>query len=217
QVIDFDTAAVVATDLGYSPEEAETAAPAGAVATEDEAEAVSTSMRIVEEDSANLAPRPPVVTVLGHVDHGKTTLLDAIRRTKVTEGEAGGITQHIGAYQAQAADGRAVTFIDTPGHEAFTQMRARGARVTDVAIIVVAADDGVMPQTREAIDHVRAAGVPLVVALNKIDANNANPDRVKQQLMELQLVPEEYGGDQIVVPVSALKAEGLDELLENVL
>ncbi|MPZ98125.1 MAG: translation initiation factor IF-2 [Dehalococcoidia bacterium] len=217
QVVDFDTAAVVATDLGYTPEEAESAAPAGAGAAEDETEVASTSMRIVEEDSAELAPRPPVVTVLGHVDHGKTTLLDAIRRTKVTEGEAGGITQHIGAYQAVAEDGRAVTFIDTPGHEAFTQMRARGARVTDVAIIVVAADDGVMPQTREAIDHVRAAGVPLVVALNKIDANNANPDRVKQQLMELQLVPEEYGGDQIVVPVSALKAEGLDELLENVL
>jgi translation initiation factor IF-2 len=213
QIVDFDTAAVVATDLGFSPEEEE---QAEAPTAEDEA-AASTSLRVVEEDSADLAPRPPVVTVLGHVDHGKTTLLDTIRRTKVTEGEAGGITQHIGAYQAKGPDGRPVTFIDTPGHEAFTQMRARGARVTDVAIIVVAADDGVMPQTREAIDHAKAAGVPIVVALNKIDANNANPDRVKTQLMETGLVPEEYGGDQIVVPVSALKGEGIDALLENVL
>ncbi|MDA0364892.1 MAG: translation initiation factor IF-2 [Chloroflexi bacterium] len=213
QVVDFDTAAVVATDLGYEPEEEESDSAGG----DADGDADSTSMRVEEEDSADMVARPPVVTVLGHVDHGKTTLLDAIRRTTVTEGEAGGITQHIGAYQATAPDGRLVTFIDTPGHEAFTQMRARGARVTDVAIIVVAADDGVMPQTREAIDHVRAAGVPLVVALNKIDANNANPDRVKQQLMEVNLVPEEYGGDQIVVPVSALKGEGIDTLLENVL
>jgi len=213
QVVDFDTAAVVATDLGYAPEEEEREEEEAAEA----GEAASTSLRIVEEDAAGLAPRAPVVTVLGHVDHGKTTLLDTIRRTRVTESEAGGITQHIGAYQTESPDGRAITFIDTPGHEAFTQMRARGARVTDVAIIVVAADDGVMPQTREAIAHAKAAGVPMVVALNKIDANNANPDRVKQQLMEVGLVPEEYGGDQIVVPVSALQGRGIDELLENVL
>jgi translation initiation factor IF-2 len=215
--VDFDTAAVVATDFGFQPEEEEGTPAVRTAAPEPAEEDRGTSMRFIDEDETALQPRPPVVTVLGHVDHGKTTLLDTIRRTKVTESEAGGITQHIGAYQAKAPDGRLVTFIDTPGHEAFTQMRARGAQVTDVAIIVVAADDGVMPQTREAIDHVRAAGVPMVVALNKIDANNANPDRVKQQLMEVGLVPEEYGGDQIVVPVSALRGDGIDDLLENVL
>ena len=215
QVVDFDTAAIVATDMGFALEED---APADAETTdgEDQAEVASTSLRIVDEGEG-LVTRPPVITVLGHVDHGKTTLLDRIRRANVAAGEAGGITQHIGAYQATAPDGRLLTFIDTPGHEAFSQMRARGARVTDVAIVVVAADDGVMQQTREAIDHVRAAGVPLVIALNKIDANNANPDRAKQQLMEIGLVPEEYGGDQIVVPTSAIKGEGIDELLENVL
>ena len=217
QVVDFDTAAIVATDFGFTPEE-EGARAAPAAEGEAAAEEVaSTSMRIVEEDGEGLETRSPVVTVLGHVDHGKTTLLDAIRKSNVVAGEAGGITQHIGAYQTKAPDGRTVTFIDTPGHEAFTEMRARGARVTDIAVIVVAADDGVMPQTREAIDHARAAGVPIVVALNKIDAENANQDRAKQQLMELQLVPEEYGGDTVVVPVSALNGEGIDDLLENVL
>jgi translation initiation factor IF-2 len=218
QVVDFDTAAVVAADLGFSPEEEGGAAPteAEAVAAAP-AERGSSSLRVAAEDDPDAVSRPPVVTVLGHVDHGKTTLLDTIRRAKVAAGEAGGITQHIGAYQAKAPDGRMVTFIDTPGHAAFTEMRARGAQVTDVAIVVAAADDGVMPQTREAIDHARAAGVPIVVALNKIDANNANQDRVKQQLMEIGMVPEEYGGDQIVVPVSALRGEGIDQLLENVL
>ena len=215
QSVDFDTAAVVATDLGFIPEEEDESA-ATAEDGEELEEGATTSVRIMDEDP-DAVPRPPVVTVLGHVDHGKTTLLDTIRRTSVVTGEAGGITQHIGAYVAKAPDGRPVTFIDTPGHEAFTEMRARGAQVTDVAIIIVAADDGLMPQTREAIDHVRAAGVPVVVAINKIDLANANPDRAKQQLTEVGLIPEDYGGDTIVVPISALQGTGTDELLENVL
>ena len=169
-----------------------------------------------DDDPADLVEKPPVVTVMGHVDHGKTSLLDRIRQANVQSGEAGGITQHIGAYQVES-DGRKLTFIDTPGHEAFTEMRARGARVTDVVVLVVAADDGIMPQTVEAIEHARAAGVPLVVALNKIDVPNANRDKVLGELSERELVPEVYGGDTVTVPVSAKTGEGIDELLENIL
>jgi translation initiation factor IF-2 len=168
------------------------------------------------EDPKRLKTRPPVVTVMGHVDHGKTSLLDAIRQTRVAPGEAGGITQHIGAYQA-IVDGRPVTFIDTPGHEAFTAMRARGAQVTDIAVIVVAADDGVMPQTREAIDHARAANVPIVIAINKIDREDAQPDRVKQQLADLGVVVTEYGGTVEAINVSARTGQGLDDLLQTIL
>jgi len=170
-----------------------------------------------EDAPEDLVEKPPVVTVMGHVDHGKTSLLDRIRKANVQSGEAGGITQHIGAYQVESPDGRKITFIDTPGHEAFTEMRARGAKVTNVVILVVAADDGVMPQTDEAIEHARAAGVPLVVALNKTDVPNANPDRVLGQLSERDLVPEAYGGETVTVPVSAKTGEGIDDLLENVL
>ena len=169
-----------------------------------------------DDDPADLVEKPPVVTVMGHVDHGKTSLLDRIRQANVQSGEAGGITQHIGAYQVESA-GRKLTFIDTPGHEAFTEMRARGARVTDVVVLVVAADDGIMPQTVEAIEHARAAGVPMVVALNKIDVPNANRDKVLGELSERELVPEVYGGDTVTVPVSAKTGEGIDELLENIL
>ncbi|MBA3610943.1 MAG: translation initiation factor IF-2 [Rubrobacter sp.] len=171
---------------------------------------------IPEDDPADLVEKPPVVTVMGHVDHGKTSLLDRIRKASVQTGEAGGITQHIGAYQATVGDKR-ITFIDTPGHEAFTEMRARGAKVTDIVILVVAADDGIMPQTQEAIEHSRAAGVPMVVALNKIDVPNANPDRVLGQLSEQGLMPESYGGETVTVPVSAKTGEGFEELLENIL
>lgn len=169
-----------------------------------------------EDDPANLVERPPVVTIMGHVDHGKTTLLDTIRKSKVAQGEAGGITQAIGAYQV-SIDGRKITFLDTPGHEAFTAMRARGASVTDIAIIVVAADDGVMPQTREAIDHAKAAGVPIIVAVNKMDKPDANPDHVMSEMSDLGVMPEEWGGDTIFVPTSAKKGDGIDELLETVI
>ena len=169
-----------------------------------------------DHDSETITEGPPVVTIMGHVDHGKTTLLDTIRRTKVAAGEAGGITQAIGAYQVEV-DGRKVTFLDTPGHEAFTAMRARGASVTDIAVIVVAADDGVMPQTREAVDHAKAAGVPIIVAVNKMDRPDANPDRVMQEMTELGIMPEEWGGDTIFVHTSAKKGDGIDELLETIL
>jgi translation initiation factor IF-2 len=211
QSIDFETAAIVAHDLGFEPEEERVDEVEIVV---DEAERPST--KIEEEEGAVLVHRPPVVTVLGHVDHGKTSLLDAIRKTNVTEREAGGITQHIGAYQVEV-NGQRITFLDTPGHEAFTAMRARGARVTDVAVLVVAADDGIMPQTLEAIDHARAAGVPIVVALTKVDLEGAKPDRVKQQLAEQGLNIEEYGGDVICVGVSAKTGEGIPDLLANIL
>ena len=166
-----------------------------------------------ETKAEDLIPRAPVITVMGHVDHGKTTLLDAIRNTRVAEGEAGGITQHIGAYTVEVKN-RRIVFLDTPGHEAFTMMRSRGASVTDVIILVVAADDGVMPQTQEAIDHARAANVPILVAINKIDKADANPDRVKQELAERDLAPEDWGGQTVMVPVSAKNEENLESLLE---
>src|SRR6187431_368690 len=171
---------------------------------------------IVEDADVDLTPRPPVVTIMGHVDHGKTTLLDAIRSTAVVETEAGGITQHIGAYQTEV-DGRKLTFLDTPGHEAFTAMRARGAKVTDIAVLVVAADDGVMPQTRESISHARAAEVPIVVAINKIDLPDADPNKVRGDLAGEGLQPEEWGGTTQFADVSAKTKQGLDELLEKVL
>ncbi len=207
QTIDYDTAAIVAVELGFEPEPEAAAAPgAGVPLVEPEEE---------PDDPASLKPRPPVVTILGHVDHGKTSLLDAIRKTRVAAGEAGGITQHIGAYQVER-DGHLITFIDTPGHAAFTAMRARGAQVTDIAVLVVAADDGVMPQTVEAINHAKAAEVPIIVAINKVDLPAANPDRVKQQLTEHNIVVEEYGGDTVCVPVSAVTGQGIGDLLEAI-
>jgi len=185
-------------------------------ATKEEVVDENTLMDLIEDDPKDLKERAPIVTIMGHVDHGKTTLLDTIRNAKVVADEFGGITQHIGAYQVHVDD-KKVTFLDTPGHEAFTAMRARGAQVTDIVIIVVAADDGVMPQTKEAIDHAKAAGVPIVIAINKMDKPTANPDHVKSELMNLEVVSEEYGGDTVFVEVSALKGTGVDELLENIL
>ncbi|MEM6867645.1 MAG: translation initiation factor IF-2, partial [Cyanobacteria bacterium P01_C01_bin.121] len=213
QTLDMPTAEMVATEFGVE-----------AVTAEEAPEARKVTEMIEEKDLDNLIDRPPVVTIMGHVDHGKTSLLDYIRQAKVTEGEAGGITQHIGAYHVDLksnpnSDRKSgqIVFLDTPGHEAFTAMRARGTRVTDIAILVVAADDGVRPQTIEAISHAKAAGVPIVVAINKIDKEAANPDRVKQELMEYELIPEEYGGDTIMVPVSAITGENVDTILEMLL
>lgn len=215
QTIDYETAAIVAGEMGFQTQPIRVEEPEADQKVERAGRTLWQTL-VQEESPENVEPRPPVVTVLGHVDHGKTTLLDAIRETNVVAGEYGGITQHIGAYQVEH-EGRKITFLDTPGHEAFTAMRARGAQVTDLAVLVVAADDGVMPQTREAIDHARAAGVSILVALNKMDKPNAQPDRVKQQLSDQGLTPEEWGGDVIVVPVSAKMKQGIDDLLENIL
>jgi len=224
QSIDFDTASLVASELGFETTERGAAERAAAEAA-GEQELVKPGsaedgdgkpVLWTDEDSTKLITRAPIVTVMGHVDHGKTSLLDAVRETKVASGESGGITQHIGASEVVHNDKR-IVFLDTPGHEAFTAMRARGAQVTDIAIIVVAADDGVMPQTKEAIDHVRAARVPMIVAINKVDKPDAQPDRVKQELADNNVLIEEYGGDVIAVAVSAKQKTGIDDLMEMVL
>ena len=199
QELDKDSIELIAGEYGVEVEE------------EIKVDATDLEVYFTEDTEEQVEERPSVVTIMGHVDHGKTTLLDSIRNTKVTAGEAGGITQHIGAYQVEV-DGKKITFLDTPGHAAFTTMRARGAKVTDIAIIVVAADDGVMPQTVEAINHAKAAEVPIIIAVNKMDKEAANPDRVMQELTEYELVPEAWGGDTIFVPLSALSGEGIDNL-----
>ncbi|WP_102028258.1 translation initiation factor IF-2 [Salirhabdus sp. Marseille-P4669] len=203
QELDKDTIELICDDYGIEVEETV------------EVDEIAIENFDFEDDPDSLVERPAVVTIMGHVDHGKTTLLDSIRNTKVTEGEAGGITQHIGAYQI-VKDGKKITFLDTPGHAAFTSMRSRGAQVTDIAILVVAADDGVMPQTVEAINHAKAAEVPIIIAVNKIDKEGANPDRVMQELTEYELIPEDWGGETIFVPISALQGEGIEDLLEMI-
>ncbi len=214
QQLDYDTAAIIVQEMGFEPKPE--AAPVTAEEKEDKPAAPAWRRVIEAEAAESLVNRPPVVTILGHVDHGKTSLLDVIRKTNVAAKEAGGITQHIGAYQIER-NGRKVTFLDTPGHEAFTAMRMRGAQATDIAILVVAADDGVMPQTREAFAHAKAARVPIIVALNKVDKPNANPDRVKQQLSDLGLTADDWGGKTMVVPVSAKQKTGIEDLLEAIL
>ncbi len=212
QVLEYSVAATVATDYGYEVRmEPPATRKAGRIAELRRRRQLQTA-----EEAGGLKPRPPVITIMGHVNHGKTRLLDTIRQTNVMDQEAGGITQHIGAYQVEV-NGQRITFLDTPGHEAFTAMRARGAQVTDITILVVAADDGVMPQTLEAIDHARAAGVPIVVAINKIDRPEANPDRVKQQLADAGLLIEEWSGDTVCVQISAKEKIGIDELLSNLM
>ncbi len=212
QQVDFDTAAIVIEDLGFEAQSA--SAAAAEKERETRAETAQTWRKgYAKEATGSLEARPPIITILGHVDHGKTTLLDTIRKARVAEGEAGGITQHIGAYRV-LHNGRQLTFLDTPGHEAFTAMRARGAQGADIAVLVVAADDGVMPTTREALNHARAANVPIVVALTKVDKRNANPEKVKQELADIGLTPMDWDGDTFVVPVSAMKGEGIDDLLE---
>ena len=214
QQVDFDTAAIVIEDMGYEAQSA--TITAAKEEKERRAETAQTWRKMYAgERRENLKNRAPIVTILGHVDHGKTTLLDSIRKAHVAEGEAGGITQHIGAYRVMH-DGRPITFLDTPGHEAFTAMRARGAQGADIAILVVAADDGVMPTTREALNHARAANVPIIVALTKIDKRNANVEKVKQELADVGLNPQDWDGDTFVVPVAAVKGEGIDDLLEAI-
>ncbi|MCU0474877.1 MAG: translation initiation factor IF-2 [Anaerolineae bacterium] len=216
QPVDYDTAAIIVEEMGFEPRSATAIAQAEAERSRVENSTQLAGKLIKDERSENLKRRPPVVTILGHVDHGKTTLLDNIRKTRVAEGEAGGITQHIGAYQVKRGEDL-LTFLDTPGHEAFTQMRARGAQGADIAILVVAADDGVMQTTREALSHARAANVPIVVAITKVDKRNANIDRVKQMLDEIGLKPDDWGGDTLMIPVAAVKGQGIDDLLEALL